>query len=260
MVTKNLFLILLLTGIGSSSLWGQTQEAPRDVLHDRESMTGLQFQTNGWALAHNRYYKGSDAFNFWRLGFELEFLRHEKEVKSYFQATQARPYYYGKQNSFFVLRPGFGKSKEIAPKIRRNGVQLNYTWLLGPSIGFLKPVYLEIIYNSSVPGRPDIRTEKFDADLHYSDNIYGRSSNLTGLSETQIKMGLFFKVALRFDYSRSEQGLKGVEIGAQADVYAQRIEIMSQKILDRYNNHANNNFIFPSLYVNFYVGQKFDSK
>lgn len=233
---------------------------PRNILHDRERVYALTFQSNGWGLGGDLYFKGKDAYSFWKCSADLHFYRHEKEVKSYFQDPQARAYYYGKMNSFFVLRTGFGQNTEFAEKLRKNGVQIDRLWQVGPSIGFIKPVYLQILYASTVLGRYQVRSEKFNPNEHYTDNIYGRSSNLTGLNETKIQMGLFVKVALRFEYSPSEYGIRGVEIGATADIYPKRIEIMSQEILDRYNDKAKNHFFFPAIYTRFFFGSKYNKK
>ena len=233
---------------------------PRNILHDRERSYALTFQSNGWGFGGDVYTKGKDAYTFWKWSADLHFYRHEKEVKSYFQDPQARAYYYGKMNSFFVLRLGTGQNKEFAEKLRKNGVQIDRLWQVGPSIGFVKPVYLQILYASTVLGRYQVRSEKFNPNEHYTDNIYGRSSNLTGLNETKVQLGLFFKLALRFEYSPSENGIRGVEIGATADVYPKRIEIMSQEILNRYNDRARNHFIFPAIYTRFFFGSKYNKK
>ncbi len=254
---------LLWCMIWTSSILAQevTDAAPRAVLYDRANAAVLTFQTNGWGIGFDQYYKGKDAYTYWKLNTDLQFYRHEKEVKSYFQDPAARAYYYGKQNSFFVVRIGFGQTTEFAEKLRKNGVQINRSWQAGPSIGFVKPVYLQIIHPSTtIPGRYDIETEKFNPDEHYTDNIYGRASNLVGMNEMKIQMGIFIQASLRFEYSNQELGLRGVEIGATADIYPKRVEIMSQAVLDRYNDHAKNNFIFPAIYTRFFFGSKYNSK
>ncbi len=238
-----------------------TDAAPRNILYDRANAAALTFQTNGWGVGFDHYVKANDAYTFWKFNADMQFYRHEKEVKSYFQDPSARAYYYGKQNSFFVARFGVGQTSEFAEKLRKNGVQINKFWQVGPSVGFIKPVYLEIIYpSSSRPGGYDFVLEKFDPNKHYTDNIRGRASNLVGLNETKIQMGIFLQAGLRFEYSNQELGLRGVEIGATADIYPKRIEIMSQAVLDRYNDHAKNHFIFPAIYTRFFFGSKYNSK
>lgn len=245
------------------TLSAQAQEEdgpPKLVLHDRERVTHLGFQTNGWGLGTDFFSKGKDAYTYFKWGADLQFYRHEKEVKSFSQDPQARAYYYGKENSLFLFRPGFGMNHEFAEKLRKSGVQLSYFWTVGPDIGFVKPVYLQILYPSTIPGRYELRAEKFDPNLHYIDNIYGRAPNLMGLNETRIQLGMFFKGGLRFEYSNHETYMKGVEIGVSADVFPKRIEIMSQEVLDRYHDHAKNHFLFLAPYVKFFFGTKYDRK
>ena len=241
--------------------WSQEEMGtPRIVLHDREQAFHLGFQTNGWGMGGDWYIKGKDAYTFWKLGMDMQFYRHEKDVRSFSQDPQARAYFYGKKNSFFLIRPGIGMNHEFAEKLRKSGVQISYFWTLGPDIGFLKPVYLQILYPSSTPGRYTVKAEKFNPNEHYVDNIYGRASNLMGLYESKIQLGLFFKGGFRFEYSHHDMNMRGAEIGVSVDAFPRRIEIMSQEILDRYNDHAKNRFLFIAPYVKFFFGSKYDRK
>jgi hypothetical protein len=243
--------------------WALAQEeegVPKIVLHDREHVYHLGFQTNGWGIGTDWFLKGKDAYTFWKLGADVQFYRHEKEVKSFSQDPQARAYYYGKQNSFFLFRPGIGMNHEFAEKLRKSGVQISYFWTVGPDIGLVKPVYLQILTPSNIPGRYNVTAEKFDPNEHYIDNIYGRAPNLMGLNETKIQLGLFFKGGFRFEYSSHDTNMKGMEIGLSADLFPKRIEIMSQEVLDRYHDHAKNHFLFLAPYVKFFFGNKYDRK
>ena len=119
----------------------QAQVAPKP------SIAIIDFDTRGYTAA-NQSQCIQYIINEW--GADLQFYRHEKEVKSFSQDPQARAYYYGKENSLFLFRPGLGMNHEFAEKIRKSGVQLSYFWAIGPDFGFVKPVYLQILYPSTI--------------------------------------------------------------------------------------------------------------
>jgi hypothetical protein len=251
-------LLLLISHLASAQA---DVDAPATVLHDREHVTHIGFQTNGWGIGSDWYLKGKDAYTFWKVGADLQFIRHEKEFRTPSQDLWGRSYFYGKLNSFFVIRPGFGQNHEFAEKLRKSGVQLSYFWMLGPDIGFLKPVYLRIYYNSTMPGRDDIiQDERYDPIKHGPHNIAGRSSSLMGLYESQIKLGLFFKGGLRLEYSNQDNAMKGMEMGLSVDVFPSRIEIMAEEIKDKNGNQVKNHFLFVAPYVKFFFGSKYDRK
>jgi len=142
--------------------------------------------------------------------------------------------------------------------LRRSGVQISYNWLAGPTFGFTKPVYLEIIYTDEPNQQPYLEVEKFNPDLHYIDNIYGRASSLRGFDELKFHPGAFGKFSFTFEYSNERERLKGIEAGAAADFFARRIPIMA--IYDDESKNPKNHQLFLTLYLNFFIGTKYDQK
>jgi hypothetical protein len=156
---------------------------------------------------------------------------------------------YGKTNSFYVFRPYFGKRKIISRKERPSGVEVAYTWALGPSVGITKPVYLEIGY-PSIP-YDYLAVERYDPDRHFFDDIYGRASGLRGLNELKIYPGAFARFAMAFEYHGSRERLKGLEIGVDIDAYGAKIPIMAPEIID------SNRQYFLTFHLNLFFGRKY---
>ena len=227
------------------------------IVYSHQLFGGLNLNTAGYGLNFT-YGKNRGAYHIRLLSLDVMFVKHEKETKSFFQDPNARSYFYGKVNNFYTIRPGFGHKHIITEKLRRNGVQVGYSWMIGPSIGLTKPVYLEILYRD--PGFVNsyyIEVEKFDPEKH-ENNIYGRASGLRGFSEIKVHPGGFARFSWLFEYSGRKDGIKGLEAGAQVEVFPRRIEIMSDQILEDRFDGAENHRIFASLYVHFVFGKKYN--
>jgi hypothetical protein len=178
---------------------------------------------------------------------DLSFMRHPKEVRTGNPfVDNARRYVYGKLNSFTNLRLGTGFQKTLFTKDGRKGVEIRTGFFAGPSIAILKPVYLEIGY-PSFPYRY-VRTEKYNPDEHFSDNIYGRAPIFRGIDELSFIPGGYGKFALTFEYSNEYEKLSALEIGATIDLYPKKIPIMA--LTENYP-------LFVTFYVSFIIGKKY---
>jgi hypothetical protein len=230
------------------------------VLYSKQHYGGINLNSHGYG-AFFTYGKYKDASHINQITFDFNFVKHEKERKFYFPDQNAKGYFYGKQNSFATLRVGWGRKRIITEKLRKNGVQVGYNWLVGADLGMLKPVYLEILhmYEGS-NGSYYLEVEKFDPDKHFNDNIYGRASALRGIGELKFVPGLFLRGAWNFEFSNYKDALKGIEIGASVDAFPYRVPIMAPKILDEKMNGAKNHQLFVALYLNFFIGKKYNNQ
>ncbi|MCC6600524.1 MAG: hypothetical protein IT223_07595, partial [Crocinitomicaceae bacterium] len=172
MIRRFFLLLTVLSGMSAAQAQGDASAQP-DIVYNRQFYAGINVNTHGYGL-FGTIGKNKGIYKLRLLSLDIVFVKHEKETKSYFQDPNARSYFYGKENNFYVVRPGFGMKKIIAEKLRPNGVQVGYSWLAGPALGFTKPVYLEILHlDESSTSNYYIEVEKFDPDKHYIDNIYG---------------------------------------------------------------------------------------
>jgi hypothetical protein len=161
-------------------------------------------------------------------GLEIVGMKHPKEVKSFNPYyDNSRGYFYGKTNALTIIRPTFGGKHLITDKIRRSGVEVNWVWGIGPSIGLAKPVYLQI-------GKPDaipyvtIVTERYDPSVHDVQNIYGRASWFKGVGEIVPYFGGFGRFGFNFEHSGHADGIKAIEVGCTVDAYPEVIPIMAE--------------------------------
>jgi hypothetical protein len=220
------------------------------VLYRKEITGGIIIHGDGWGF--NFFHaKHKTAVDRRVLGLELVGMKHPKEIKSFNPFYEdSRGYFYGKLNSLLILRPTYGGKHQIADKIRRSGVEVNYVWGIGPSLGFAKPVYLQI-------GKPDnfpyesIVVERYDPAIHNIQNIYGRASWFTGFGSMKLYPGAFGRFGFNFEHSNQTSGIKAIEVGASIDAYAQEIPIMAEL-----EGVVNKQFFFQ-FYLSVQFGKKF---
>ena len=190
-----------------SSVMGQGELFDEPVvLYAKQRYGGVLINTHGFGLNFTlANYKGAYNLHTWNWDFVA--IKHEKELKYPGQDPTAKGYFYGKQNSFYAIRFGWGTKKTIAEKLRKNGVQLGYSWQIGPELGLLKPIYLEIVHTDPGLGSAGRYTliERYDPDIHFAENIYGRASGFRGLSEMKAVPGVFAKFAWQFEYSNADE-------------------------------------------------------
>ena len=180
---------------------------------------------------------------------DLVSINHDKQYKIFGSFDEnAKKFIFGKLNSLYSLRLGFGNRKILYEKLRENGLQITMNYTVGTSLGLVKPVFLEV-FKYDLSGRiAGISSEKYDPELHNFYTIYGRASWTAGLMETKINPGMFFKFGFDFDYSSNREIINSLEAGVCLDVFSKPVVLMVE----------NNNYRFyPTLYINYSIGNKF---
>lgn len=217
-----LVLLVATTASAQQTIYEETR-----VPYSKELIGGILIHGDGWGLQfyHAKFRTARDRR---LLGFEVVGMKHPKEIKSFNPYYEdSRGYFYGKSNALLILRPTYGRKLQLTDKIRRSGVEVNFIWGIGPSLGLLKPVYLQI-------GKPDripyetIVVERYDPAVHDVQNIYGRATWFNGVGEMKLYPGGFGRVAFSFEYSGQVTGLKGIEVGATVDAYPTVVPIMAE--------------------------------
>ncbi|MBN8701844.1 MAG: hypothetical protein J0M08_02185 [Bacteroidetes bacterium] len=218
-----------------------------NVLYRNESSFGILAHSNGFGANYRRG-KHITAKKKGILEVEFVTMRHPKEVKIKNQSYQnSKGFFYGKVNSLFLIRPGVGYQKVLFDKAERKSVQIRLGTFLGASLGFAKPVYLEILQPSIFPGEFNVKEEKYNSTEHYPDNIYGRAPYLRGFDEMKIYPGGYAKLALSVEYADHNEEIKAIETGISVDVFPKTIPIMAL---------TQNNQVMVNLYVSMVFGKK----
>ncbi len=253
MLKKFLHLTFFIALLAGGRVVAQNQESTifdeATTIYSRSIYGGALLHTNGWG-AHLTLGRNKGAFKSQIYQFDFVTMKHPKEVRSFNQTLEdTRSYIFGKLNSFFIIRPTIGVRRTVFDKIRDQGVGIGYSWRVGPSLGFTKPVYLEI-------GIPDgnfferFVVEKYDPVKHSNNEIVGRAGGLRGFDELKLKPGVHGAFALFFEYDPDREGIKGIELGATVDYFPlEEVEIMA---------FAENYKVFVNLYLCLQFGKKFN--
>jgi len=232
------------------------------ILYKNERNFGVNVHSLGWGIHARRVWNENVR---WQHFFELDAvsLKHPKQVKTmnaFF--SDARSYDFGKQNSTFVLRGGYGKQRILFDKDDFGGIMVSAIASTGISAAFLKPVYLEILYqdeNTNIY----VQTEKYDPtdDKHTPYNIYGRAYYFKGFNEMKVQIGGYVKGGFTFEFSKKDEVIKSIETGVCLDAF----KIGENAILQTAIGEevpimalTNNKKIFLTFYINmnFFFGKK----
>lgn len=247
------FLILLFIISCAYSASAQNEiafDTSKNIILYKERTLGFIFHSQGWGLKYSKgYNKTAFSKRSWTIEFvEMQSPKQIRTINPYF--TNSKSFIYGKLNAVFVLRGAYGNYKQLNRKPYWGGVELRLLYMGGVSLGFAKPVYLNI-YDINNPG--DVRyvttVERYDPEEHFLDNIYGRASFTKGFNQIGFYPGFHGKIGLDFDYASYRNKVKSLEIGAIIDVFPRAIPIMA------YNDP---NYFYLTFYLNFNFGKRFN--
>jgi hypothetical protein len=187
----------------------------------------------GWRLG---YAKGTMKTYYKTTLFQLTLgeIKHEKEQRQSSDPAFGRAwraYSYGKQNNFFALRMGWGAKRYFTEKARQKGVVVGFSYLVGPTLGILKPYYLAVRRLGDFPGNPRIVVEKYDAEENadlFLDNtkIAGAASVFRGFSDPKVTVGGSASLAIHLDWGAFDEYLKALEVGIQLDLFPKKVPIL----------------------------------
>lgn len=217
------------------------------LFYRTELYGGLILHETGFGAMFRKGYRKT-GFSKTLLSAELVTMKHPKEIKSFnpYVDDNNKSFIFGKLNSLTVLRPTIGRQKIMYSKIAKKGVEVSYMYHAGLSLGFVKPVYLEIAESIS-PNAQTINVEKYDSEEHSIEQIIGRASFTRGLDEIRIYPGLHTKFALNFEYAPMDDLLRAIEVGTAVDLYAKEVPIMA---------FTDNSQFFLKFYLSLQFGKK----
>ena len=182
-------------------------------------------------------------------------MKHPKEQKQNAAPSvrrSSRPFVYGKQNSLFVLRSGWGLKRYYSEKAKQKGVAIGISYSIGPTLGLLKPYYLALNYpeTGSYSGRLLLQKYSASNDSVFLDNskILGAAPFTKGLSEISVLPGGTASIAYHMDWGAFDEMVKALEIGLTIDVFAKKAPI--------FVDNAQNQQVFFNFFLNLQFGKR----
>lgn len=244
---------------GNQNIYGATG---RGIVYDNETSFNFQISTPRNFLIGVRSGKlvSFDEMKYWSLSFgDIRHSRERRENPDRINGLTnrvSRAFVFGKQNQLYALRFGFGRRKYLSEKARQRGVAVGYSYEFGPTLGLLKPYYLELY--TGEPDNPgaivDVRYDEFTASRFLNqDAIFGASTWSSGLDELQLRPGIHAKAAAHFGFGAYDEVAKSLEAGLMADFFLGSTDILIESDL---TPGVTNNTLFLSLFINIQFGKR----
>ena len=220
----------------------------RGVIYTDAYTVSVGIASNGYLLNYRRHWMSSV---FYHQGLELDLgiLQHEKEVSidSNVYGGQSS-YVYGRLNSLYAVRLGWGVNGRLIPKREVGAVRIGYHYYGGMSLGITVPTYLKINTNYGTGKFAKSKVERYDPSKHSNQEmIMGGTFFLRGIADVALYPGIYGKVGLNFEYSPTKETIYSIEIGALCDYYFVEVPIM--------HNTSNYSYYF-AFYASFNYGGK----
>jgi hypothetical protein len=218
------------------------QEEEGEIIFNKQNIFGIKLNTDGYGLSYEiGRFKSARVANIFQI--EINEKKHKKEKRtSLLNGFNFNSVIYGKLNNFYQVKLSAGQQRIIGGKGNKNGVGVMAIYTGGVSLGLQKPYFVDVIDQAQQRYRktyPDI------IDSNYAEQ--GASGFTVGWDKVQPKFGLTAKAALRFDYGRFNETVSAVEVGLNAEYYAQKVAQMA------YNPEKN---FFFNAYISLLLGRR----
>lgn len=226
---------------------GVINDQPK-MLFNNEQTFGVFLNSNGIG-ADFRYARMLDVRNDRIYEVSFDYVRHPKEYKSVVAVDfYTRRFVYGKDNLFWELKGQMGNQHELFRKYDFSSISIKMHYTGGVSLGFLKPIYYQILTFDGVGQVASLEESRFDPSVHLY-NYGGTASFTKGFNELKVVPGLTANAGLSFEYSEREPLIHALEAGFGFTVYPSNIRIMATD---------ERNFFFFNMYVGYRFGNMID--
>jgi hypothetical protein len=244
---KTIAAILYIILITFPPLFSQGEIDEQEKIFYRNERTYAATLSTTGLSGNFRYAKRIDAFK--KTLYEIEFaqIKHEKEIKISYSSSQqlGGSFVYGKLNSFYTLRGGIGLQNELFRKRDKGGISIRYFYTFGPSIGFQKPVYYDVLVYELNPDGVSVQVAKrmkFESHI----DVEKKAPFYVGLKETTLVPGAFGKVGFTFEFGKLDVVFNAIETGIVLDAFIKKIPIMA---------NDQNHWLFPGFFLSYRFGK-----
>lgn len=221
-----------------------------DITYEDAAMKfGILASPNGLGLFYRNSTPLKKGYS-WTLDLSFTGVKQIKEKQVLNQRmVNTTPYIYGKVNRLYAFRPMLGITKELAEKHNKNSVGVNAFFLMGPTLGFLKPNFVDIEYfDPNSPNTVITKSVRYNPDLYNFDQITGYSPFTHKISETKLIGGLSFKLGTEFNWGYYSSDYKSIEVGILLDWFPSRPELL---------HYVPNKIVYSSFYLSIAIGKNY---
>lgn len=215
---QKLFLSILLVLIGFIS---------KSQSSERAFYGGIVYKTSGLGLAYQNKFDAQKGLGK-QFDMEIATYRHPQETKTFnADVNNPTPFVFGKLNKVAILKTQYSFSYKISQFSDAQRIGLDFFYGGGVSIGFLKPVYINLIYPDG-SGHETIISEKYDPLKHTDKTrIAGYSDGRVGLNEIDYKAGLSVSAGIGFTWGYFTNFPKRLETGFYSEYFNKGLPVMA---------------------------------
>lgn len=213
---KKLTILALLISAVSFNAFSQGEiDTETKEFYRNERTLAFEVNSRGWGFGF-RYGKRLTAFS--KRLFETSFItvKHLREIKV---SNETGRFVYGKLNSLYSLQAVTGYQKEHFGKFDKGGVSIRSVFQGGLCLGIVKPYYY-IVYDDDGEKVPTQYT------LDNTD-IYSKAPYFHNIGSSYFLPGVCAKVAVNFEFSKTDLKVKALEFGINGHAYPAVITLMA---------------------------------
>lgn len=222
---------------------------PPSADYHRLSALGLTTNTNsgllgGVVFRQTKVLSNDERPRFRYLAAELVNVRHPSERA--YSLNNGNRLVLGKQSYLFALRGQWGREFTLFRAADVRGVQLNGVLAGGPTLGLLKPYYVQVVTRQNPRQTLEV---PYDPSLVQSRDVFivGGGSLFRGFDRLSVVPGLNAKAAVAIELDAFQEASIGLETGFLVEGYRQEIALISG---------AQNRQFFTSGFLTLYYGTK----
>ncbi|MCV9388590.1 hypothetical protein [Reichenbachiella ulvae] len=206
--------------------------------YTKEFIWGINKNTNGGLIGGFmfRWSSARGEKKFRSIGFELMNVKHPKENRISNGQSQ---FIYGKSNFLYSIRAQYGFDHLLFKKAPDKGVQINFNYSIGPTLGVIAPYYVQ-------DGNGDSKQFSFE-DFPTWNSIARTGHVFEGLGESELAFGVNARAGLLFEMGAFKSNVTGFEIGALIEAFTKEIELMPRE---------DNKAVFLSAYITIFYGSR----
>jgi hypothetical protein len=207
---------------------------------------GIMYKTSGIGLAFQNKSETTRGFGR-QIDVDFASYHHPQEVKTFnSEVNNPTPYVYGKINKAAILKMGYSVSYKISHFSDAQRVGIDVIAGGGFIAGFLKPVYINMIY-PDVLGYETVVSEKYDPYKHTDKTrIAGYSDGRLGWSELSTKLGLHLQAGAGFNWGYYTNFPKRLEAGFFLEYFSTGLPVMAI---------TKNKILQEGVYVKLFLGR-----
>jgi hypothetical protein len=178
------------------------------------------------------------------IGLELINVNSPREIDV---TTNNGTLIYEKENYLFSVRPQYGRTFNVFKRSSEGGVQMNVIFAGGPTLGLLKPYYVQLRQRS---GGSTIEVPYGDSDSFTTNNNYriiAPGSFFSGFDNLSATLGVHAKLATSIELDAFRNSNISLELGVLAEYFPDAPKII--KVGENPN-------MWSSVYLTLFFGSK----